>query len=265
VDSGGGANREVRAELRARHAMCTRWVGLDPAYLVRLAEAAAPGTANPRGAIGRRCPGSFWVWSDGLCPATIGGVNSDADAYVARYGWNGRSIALIAGALVFVVIAVTAPMSLPLRIVTIVLFGGGAVWFTGTSLSRRVALRVDASGVMLGGSPARYGSTTLLVHWADVKEIVLWRQPMPYGRSVRYLGIVRRKHARQPARRRRRRASQAAARALTPDISADTLMASRAVNLWRLDPGRMAAAVARFAPAVQVIDQDTGQVIEPAR
>jgi hypothetical protein len=53
------------------------------------------------------------------------------------------------------------------------------------------------------------------------------------------------------------------ARTLTPGVSGDTLLASRAVNLWRLDAHRMAASVAHFAPGVRVIDQDTGQVTGP--
>lgn len=199
-----------------------------------------------------------------FCPATMGGVNDEADVYVARYGWNRRSGTLLIGALVFVIVAVTAPMPLPLRVVTIVLFGGGALWFTGSAATRRVALRVDATGITLGGSPARYRSTTLLVPWPDVKEIVLWRQPMPYGRSMVYLGVVRRKHTHPSAGRRGRRASQTAARALVPNVSADTLLASRAVNLWRLDPARMATAVAHFAPGIHVLDHDTSQVISPA-
>jgi hypothetical protein len=48
------------------------------------------------------------------------------------------------------------------------------------------------------------------------------------------------------------------ARTLTP-VSGDTLLASRAANLWRLDAERMAAAVAHFAPGVRVVDHDTGQ------
>jgi hypothetical protein len=32
---------------------------------------------------------------------------------------------------------------------------------------------VDASGVTLGGSPGRYRSTTCLIPWSDIKEIVL--------------------------------------------------------------------------------------------
>jgi hypothetical protein len=198
-----------------------------------------------------------------LCSATIGGMSSEDGVYVARYGWNRRSGTLVTGALLFVAIAVIAPMSLPLRVVTIVFFGGGALLLIGSAASRRVALRVDATGITLGGAPARYRSTTLLVPWADVREIVLWRQPMPYGRSMRYLGVVRRKHVHPPARRRGRRAGQAVARTLTPNVSADTLMASRAVNLWRLDPGPMAAAVTHFAPGIRVRDQNTSQVISP--
>jgi hypothetical protein len=72
---------------------------------------------------------------------------------------------------------------------------------------------------------------------------------MPYGRSVRYIGVARRKGTRPLAGRRGRRAAKAAARALTRGVSGDTLLASRAVNLWHLDTHRMAAAVAHFAPA----------------
>jgi hypothetical protein len=190
-------------------------------------------------------------------------VSSDAGVYVARYGWNRRSGSLIIGALVFVVVAVTVPMSLPLRVVAIVFFGGGALLLIGSTASRLAALRVDRAGVTLGGSPARYRSTTLLVPWADIREIVLWRQQLPYGRSMRYIGVARRKGAHPLAGRRGQRASQAAARTLTPYVGADTLMASRAVNLWRLDAGRLATAVAHFAPGTRVLDQSTSQVIRP--
>jgi hypothetical protein len=189
----------------------------------------------------------------------ISGVTAEPGVYVARYGWNRRSGSLIVGAAVFVLLALTVPMSLALRVVTLVFFGGALV-FIASIATRRVALRVDASGVTLGGSPGRYRSTTCLIPWADVREVVLWRQPMPYGRSVRYVGVARRKGARPLTGRRGQRAGEVTARALTPGVSGDTLLASRAVNLWRLDTRRMAAAVAHFAPGVRVIDQDTGQV-----
>jgi hypothetical protein len=193
----------------------------------------------------------------------IGGVTPEPGVYVARYGWNRRSGSLIIGAAVFVLVALTVPMSMALRVVTLVLFGGGGLVFIAGIASRRVALRVDASGVTLGGSPGRYRSTTILIPWADIREVVLWRQPMPYGRSMRYVGVVRRKGARPLAGRRGRRAGRAAARTLTRGVSADTLLASRAVNLWRLEPHLMADAVAHFAPRVRVIDQETGQVTGP--
>jgi hypothetical protein len=180
----------------------------------------------------------------------ISGVTGEPGVYVARYGWNRRSGSLIIGAAVFVLLALTVPMSLALRVVTLVFFGGGALVFIASIATRRVALRVDASGVTLGGSPGRYGATTV-------------RQPMPYGRSMRYVGVARRKGTRPLAGRRGQRAAKAAARALTPGVSGDTLLASRAVNLWHLDTHRMAAAVAHFAPGVRVIDQDTGQVAGP--
>jgi len=187
-------------------------------------------------------------------------VSAEPGVYVARYGWNRRSGTLIIGAALFVLIAITAPMSLVLRVVTIVVFGGGVLLLTGSIATRRVALRVDAAGVTLGGSPARYRSTTSQVPWAEIKEVVLWRQPMPYGRSVGYIGLVHRQHAHPPARRR----GQRIAGALAPSVSADTLMASRAINLWRLDAPRMAAAVAHFAPGIRVVDQQTGQVVPHA-
>ena len=134
----------------------------------------------------------------------MSGVSPEPGVYVARYGWNGRSGGLIIGAAVFVLIALTVPMSLALRVVTLVLFGGGALVFIASIATRRVALRVDARGITLGGSPGRYRSTTRLIPWADVREVVLWRQPMPYGRSVRYVAVARHRGAPPLAGRRGR-------------------------------------------------------------
>jgi hypothetical protein len=39
---------------------------------------------------------------------------------------------------------------------------------------------------------------------------------------------------------------------VAPGISADIVLASRAINGWSLDTGRLAAAVGHFAPRVQV-------------
>jgi len=101
--------------------------------------------------------------------------------YVARYGWNGRSGSLIIGAAVFVLIALTVPMSLALRVFTLVFFGGGALVFIASIATRRVALRVDAGGITLGGSPGRYRSATRLIPWADVRELAPADALRPFG------------------------------------------------------------------------------------
>jgi len=183
-------------------------------------------------------------------------MTAEHGAYVARYGWNRRSGLLIVGALVFVFVGLTAPMSLALRVTAVVFFGAGALVFISSIATRRVALRVDARGVTLGGSPGRSRSRDRLIPWGEVSAIVLWRAPVPYGRSMRYVGVVRQPGAAKLARRRGRRASRAAASALSLGVSGDTLLASRAVNLWHLNTHRLSAAVAQFAPGVQVIDQD---------
>ncbi len=189
-------------------------------------------------------------------------MTSEPDVYVARYGWNRRSGGLIVGAVVFVLIGLTAPMSLPLRVVALVFFGGGALVFIASIATRRVALRVDARGVTLGGSPGSSRSRERQIPWASIKEIVIWRQSMPYGRSVPYVGVVRRGGGAPLAGRRGRRASRVTAGALTRGVSGDMLLASRAVNLWRLDRRRLSAAVAHFAPGVRVVDRDRGEVSE---
>ena len=192
----------------------------------------------------------------------MGGVSAEPGVYVARYGWNRRSGSLIIGAAVFVLVALTVPMSLALRVVTLVFFGGGALVFIANIASRRVALRVDANGITLGGSPGRYRSATRLIAWADIREVVLWCQPMPYGRSMRYVAVARRKGAAPLAGRRGRRAGQVTARTLT--LSAATRCwpaAQRTCGGWtRIG---MSAAVTHFAPGVRVVDHDAGQVTGP--
>jgi hypothetical protein len=182
----------------------------------------------------------------------ISGMAAESFVYEARYGWSGRTARIVIVGLVFAVAGIALP--LVLRIIDIVFFGGGALFFLGVICTRRVAFRVDASGVTLGGTPPRYRSGTRVVPWADIKQVVLWEQPLPYGRSMRHVGLVRRKGAPPLAGRRGQRLGRATARALVPDhVSGDTLLASRAVNSWRLDADRLIAAVKHFAPGVKIV------------
>ena len=244
--------------------------GLDPLYSTAMFHSAGVNLLSNTAEVGIGVVLAPVTWLFGAVATfnvalTLSPVLSALAMFVLLRRWVRWTPAAFIGGLFygfspFVLIALTVPMSLALRVVTLVFFGGGALVFIASIATRRVALRVDASGVTLGGSPGRYGATTVLIPWADIREIVLWRQPMPYGRSVRYVGVARRKGTRPLAGRRGQRAAKATARALTPGVSGDTLLASRAVNLWHLDTQRMAAAVAHFAPGVRVIDRNTGQV-----
>jgi hypothetical protein len=80
---------------------------------------------------------------------------------------------------------------------------------------------------------------------------VLWEQRLPYGVTMRYVGVARRADAAPLAGGWKRAVLRSAARALTP-VSGEILMASRAVNGWRLDVDRLAAAVGHFAPGIPI-------------
>ena len=111
---------------------------------------------------------------------------------------------------------------------------------------------MDASGITLGGVPPRYRSGTKFVPWADIDKVVLWKQKLPHGGSMQYVGLVRRKGAPPLAGRRAQFLGRVTARAVAPQISGDTLMASRGINGWHLDKDRLAAAVEHFAPGVRL-------------
>jgi hypothetical protein len=197
------------------------------------------------------CPETAWALT--LTFGIIGGMPSEPFVYEARYGWNRRTGLVIIGGLAFTVLAVALPgMSLAMRIFVSVFFGGGALFLLGVICTRRVAFRVDASGVTLGGMPPRYRAQTRLIPWADIEKIILWKQQLPVA-PLPYVGLMRRKDAAPLASPRARRVGEITARAFAPQVSGDTLMSSRAINGWRLDTDRLIAAVAHFAPGVPVV------------
>lgn len=153
------------------------------------------------------------------------------------------------------VAGIFAPMPMAFRIADIAFFGGGGVLMLAIGGSRQLALRVDARGVTLGGVPPRHRSTTTFVPWADIESVVLWKQVLPpFGRSMPYIGLVRRPGAPALAGPPEQRAARGVSAALALPVSAGTLSASRAVNGWRLDGQRLAAAIHQFAPGVPLQD-----------
>ncbi len=122
---------------------------------------------------------------------------------------------------------------------------GGAGW------RRLVAFRVDSTGVLLGGAPARYEAQTAFVPWEDIASVVVWQQRMA-GPSMDYVGVHRHPGAPPlPGMNSRLRPDQTAD--LAPHVDHQLFLASRPVNLWRLDPERLQIAVDTFAPGTPVL------------
>ncbi|TYB64744.1 hypothetical protein FXF51_19995 [Nonomuraea sp. PA05] len=169
-------------------------------------------------------------------------------AYQARYGWDRKTIALVAGCGVFAVAILITDMPLIAKIPGVVLAGAGSLYLAYMAFSRKVAFQVDETGVLLGGSPARYSATTAHVPWEDITGVVLWRQAAG-GASVPYVGVTRRQGA--PALPGDNPRARAVLRHLVP-VPADVAISSRTVTGWRLDKDRLVAAVSHFAPGIPV-------------
>ncbi|NBE50766.1 hypothetical protein [Streptomyces boluensis] len=122
---------------------------------------------------------------------------------------------------------------------------GGAGW------KRLIAFRVDGTGVLLGGAPARYKAQTAFVPWEDVTSVVVWQQRMA-GPSMDYVGVHRRPGAPRLAGMNSALGPDKTAE-LAPHVEHELFLASRPVNLWRLDLERLQRAVDTFAPHVPVL------------
>ncbi|WP_306359279.1 hypothetical protein [Nocardia sp. CC227C] len=174
-------------------------------------------------------------------------------SYEARFGFDLRSTGILGICALFVVIALVVPdMSVALQVITIVFFGGGGVFMAAGMASRELALRVDDDGITLGGPPLRRKDTTVSVPWSDIAAVVLFRQRVSHGASMRYIG-VRRHEGLPPLPRAQGMAAKAAPR-LIPHIPPDVIAASRPISGWRLDEDRLAAAVRQHAPHVPIVD-----------
>ncbi|MEU2786892.1 MULTISPECIES: hypothetical protein [Streptomyces] len=178
-------------------------------------------------------------------------ADDEAPVYEARYGWDRRTVGILALCAVFTAALLLPDMPLFARILGLPLFGGGGLFMAFVAMSRKVAFRVDGTGVLLGGSPARYGATTAHVPWSDITGFVFWRQRTGSA-SLPYVGVTRREGA--PPLPGEGRTAHAVLRHLVP-VPPEVAMSSRAVNGWRLDRDRFAAAVAHFAPGLPVYEQ----------
>jgi hypothetical protein len=161
--------------------------------------------------------------------------------------------------LAFCALVLIAPAPLWARIFVIGACGTGLVILLAAGLSRKTALRVDASGVTLCQSPF-FRSAVAFYPWADVRRIVLWR----YQR-LDFIGVQRREGAPEPTGPFTGPASRAAARKTAAGVDPQVAMTGVAANSWVLDRKRLVEAVAHFAPAVEVADTSTGQLLYPVQ
>jgi hypothetical protein len=166
----------------------------------------------------------------GSGPVSSGTITAmaSADAYQEKYGFSAGYARLLFVCVAFVLGGIFIPLPTALRVVELVVFGSGGLvlLFLGLQATRLAALRVDAAGITLGGSPAKYASTTTVVPWAELRTVRLTRQP-----EAPFLPVI-----------------TAVPRGKRESVS-------KTVQGWRLDSDKLEVALKAFAPAVRLNDE----------
>jgi hypothetical protein len=190
--------------------------------------------------------------------------------YEERYRWTPNTVTGAALGAASLLTAILVPaMPLLVRVPLALAGTGGVASCVAYSTSRKVAFRVDQEGVTLGGGPLRYEADTSFFPWEGVHAVVLWRRTTPprwaalqwpalrwpaLRMSVWYVSVQR--HTELPpwapggpglAGPCHDRDAQ---RPVPEDLKAG---ATRGMQAFRVDDARLAAAIATFAPAVQLI------------
>jgi hypothetical protein len=160
--------------------------------------------------------------------------------YEERYGFPPKQLGGLAICAAFTAAAIWLPMGTALRIATLVFFGGGMLVLIAVGLSRRVALRVDHQGIVLGGSAFRYEATTRRFAWPAVSAVVLWRMNVSHGAKLSCFSVV-------PV-------------GVDPAAVESLALAQLAhpISGWKLDPERLTTALRVFAPNVAFVDRRKG-------
>lgn len=174
-------------------------------------------------------------------------------AYQARFRPNRLSLLTVAGCAAFCVVVSVAQAPLFLRVVTFGFFGLGGLVMVVSTLTFQVALRVDHAGIMI----RRYAiqpSSVMFYPWEDVDRILIW-QDSHYKR----LGVQRGVDAPSLPARRIRPVVQRHLAVSAPQIPLDVAATSAPAVAWHLDERRLAHAVTRFAPTVEVLNVTNGQ------
>lgn len=173
--------------------------------------------------------------------------------YEERYRLSGRAALGLGVVMLAIVLGFVWGLPLiylPIGIVLAALAAQGAGLI---DLARRtVAFRADDAGVTLGAVPdkltVRRGSA-LFIPWADVEGIILYHAHPRGHPPAPCVGIQR-----HPDAGPLRWGNEPAPGCPVPRVAS---WASRRINGWRLDTGRLAEVLARVAPDVPIVDTST--------
>jgi len=144
-------------------------------------------------------------------------------------------------------------MPLPSRVFIIAFCGCGAFLSVFVPVSRKVALRVDASGLTLGGNPLRYKATTRVVPWREVQRVFLWER----GPGVRVLSVERPADAPPLSPGGTGTADRPPFyRAPDPQIPSPTLKVgtTRSMQAFSVDDARLSDAIAHYASSTRIVN-----------
>ena len=177
----------------------------------------------------------------------------EALVYEERYHWTRASTIALTGCSVLVLVGVLAPVPLPMRVVVVALCGSGAFLTVIVPASRKVALRIDASGITLGGNPLRYKATTRVIPWHEVQRVFLWRRRP----GVRYLGVERFADAPPLSPGGTGKADRPAFYlSANPQVPSPTLKVgtTRGMQAFSVDDDRLSEAIAHYAPTADIVN-----------
>lgn len=183
--------------------------------------------------------------------AIIGFMADDSGSYEVRHGSTRKLLPLLVACLVFFAVGLLPDIPIVARIIALLLGGGGG-WVSLHALIRRgLALRVDQAGVTFGATPGAIRSNEFFVPWSDIEEIVLWSEQAGPN-EIRFIGLKRHDGLPPLPGIPKGRVGEALRR--MSGIPEELAWTSRPVNTWRLDRQRLRETVARFAPAVEIVD-----------
>jgi hypothetical protein len=174
--------------------------------------------------------------------------------YEVHFGFTRNDLILVPASVLFVAVGAFLLAESPFVASAGIALGGlYLVLRLATVASRRVALRVDHTGVTLGAMFPWSASRSATVPWPDIEAVVLWRQASG-ATKVNYIGLSRRRGASPlPGSTRPtslRRLDHSSVRHVPPDVVDD----SRPMAMFQVDRNRLAAALRGFRPEVQLID-----------